>query len=370
MRLLTLFLSGDKSLTWWEAEGVFSREILVYRELLATGAFDRIQVFSYDAADRAFVARAAEREPLYQRLDVLAPDYGRARPDWPMRGVWQHRRAIGQSAIIKTNQVSGSAAATLAARLTGVPLVFRMGYRLSRRLALNGDAAKAKIAAAIEWAGARTAKAVVVTSTNVANDFRADPAVSDKVRLLPTYVDTTVFRPAAPPVDDGSVIAVGRFTEQKNLGALVEACALTGQRLTLVGKGPQEGALRALAERTGAAVEFAGTLDNVALADILREHTVFALPSLHEGLPKALIEAMASGLACVGTATGGVTDLIQDGVTGALCRGFSSEDVAEGLRRVAAGPAPLRRAARARIEADFSLPAYVAAARAIYEEIG
>lgn len=370
MRVLTLFLTGGKSLRFWRDEGTFSREILVYRRLIETCAFDRVQLFSYDAADRALVAELAREDALYERFDVLAPASGRGGAGWGVSGVLRHRAAIGRSAAIKTNQVRGALPAILAARLTGVPLVFRMGYRLSRRLELNGQRAKAAAARALERAGARIAARIVVTSENVAADFRSDPAVAAKVRLLPTYVDTSVFAPAGGTDRHAPAIAVGRFTPQKNLAALLRGCALAGAGLTLVGKGPGEVELRALAAELPLAVRFAGTVDNDALPALLASHGLFVLPSLHEGLPKVLIEAMAAGMTCVASDIPGVTDLIDDGVTGYLIRGFAPEDIAAAIRRAReAGDPAIGRAARARIEERFGLERYVAAEAAVYREI-
>ena len=65
MRVLTLFLSSGKSLLSWHKDGILSREILIYRDLLKSGTFDRIQIFSYDAADREFVAELAGKTDFY-----------------------------------------------------------------------------------------------------------------------------------------------------------------------------------------------------------------------------------------------------------------------------------------------------------------
>lgn len=369
MRILTLFLSGGKSLSFWQAEGIFSREILIYRELLKSGVFDRVQVFSYDGADRGLLRQLAKADPLYERFDVIAPK-GRTGMAWNLTGVLGNRAAIARSAALKTNQIVGSGAAILAARLTGVPLVLRMGYVLSRRLTLNGQAAKAAVARVLEAAGARTAARIIVTSENAADHFRAMPSAAGKVRLLPTYVDTSTFSPRASVEGEGAAIAVGRFTPQKNLPALLQGCAQAGVALTMVGKGEQEADLRAIAETLPTPVRFAGTVDNAALPALLAEHDLFVLPSLHEGLPKVLIEAMASGLTCVGSRIPGITDLIEDGVTGYLIDGFAPEDIAAAIARARTAADPdIGARARAKIEARFGLVGYVASETAVYREI-
>ena len=56
-------------------------------------------------------------------------------------------------------------------------------------------------------------------------------------------------------------------------------------------------------------------------------HSIFVLCSLREGMPKAMIEAMASGLICVGTRTDGVCELIEHGKTGYVAQGFDADAI-------------------------------------------
>jgi glycosyltransferase involved in cell wall biosynthesis len=67
-------------------------------------------------------------------------------------------------------------------------------------------------------------------------------------------------------------------------------------------------------------VSFTGSIPNTALPEKLHQATIFILPSLYEGHPKALIEAMACGLAVIGTDVEGIRDVIQHGETGWLCQ--------------------------------------------------
>lgn len=370
MRVLTLFLSAGKSLSWWQAEGLLSREILLYLEFLRRGTFERIQVFSYDAADRALVRSLAAKEPLYGRIDVIAPGAGRAGSGWGVKGVVANRAAIARSAFLKTNQISGAWAAILAQKLTGRPLVLRMGYVLSRRFALNGQRAKAAIARSVERIGTASAARVIVTSQEAEAHFAAQGVPPAKLRLLPTYVDTGIFAAKTDYDFDRPAIAVGRMRPQKNLMELMRACSAAGIGLTLVGKGEQEAELHKLAGSLGLPVDFVRSIDNAALAGLMRDHTLFLLPSLHEGLPKVLIEAMATGMICIATRIPGVTDLIDDGVSGYLIDGFDAAAIAAAIERARTERNPeVGAAARRKIEARFGLDVYADAEAAIYAEV-
>ncbi len=370
MRRLILFLSAGKSLDWWEREGVFSREILVYRELLQSGIFDRIAIFTYDAADGALLARMQAADPCLSGLELLAPASGKGGKFWSLCGVWRHRRTIRAAQAIKTNQISGAEAAVFASWLTGTPLVLRMGYILSRRFALNGQVLKAAIARGVEYMGSRRARAIIVTSSDAARHFSRNAAIASKVALLPSYVDVDTFTAKQSYDFNAPAVAVSRMRPQKNLAELLKGCALAGIDLVLVGKGQQEADLRALADTLPNNTEFAGTMDNVALASLLNRHTLFLLPSLHEGLPKALIEAMATGMICIASNIPGTTDLIDDGVTGYLIDGFSAKNIAAAIGRARAeADSAVGARARAKIEAQFGLVRYTAAEAAIYQSL-
>jgi glycosyltransferase involved in cell wall biosynthesis len=118
----------------------------------------------------------------------------------------------------------------------------------------------------------------------------------------------------------------------KNIDNIIVACSRLKVPLHLYyGGGNLEGHLRKLAAEIGAVVEFKGSVPNEELLRIHHNHSIFVLCSLREGMPKAMIEAMASGLICVGTRTDGVSELIENGKTGYLAGGFDADAIEAAL---------------------------------------
>lgn len=118
---------------------------------------------------------------------------------------------------------------------------------------------------------------------------------------------------------------VGRQSPEKNLPALIDAVARLGPSaadtvLLLCGEGDEQmrPTLRARGDDAGLGdrLLLPGRLDDVA--GVLASLDVFALPSLTEGMPLSLMEAMAAGVAVVATAVGGVPELVRDGENGLL----------------------------------------------------
>ena len=116
-----------------------------------------------------------------------------------------------------------------------------------------------------------------------------------------------------------SICFVGRLSEQKNLFSLVEATVGTQCTLTIIGSGNQKEDLEKYAKEKGIKAEFIGNIPNNELPKILNQYEIFLLPSLYEGMPKALLEAMACGLPCIGTYVEGIREIIKHKENGYLC---------------------------------------------------
>lgn len=184
----------------------------------------------------------------------------------------------------------------------------------------------------------------------------------------------------APP---GTVLigTVGRLDAVKDQAGLIAAfchlCeALPAERerlrLVLVGEGPQRAALEAQIAATGlsAQIRLLGNRNDVAA--LLAEFDVFVLSSIAEGMPGAVLEAMAAGLPVVATAVGGVGEVVVTDVTGTLVPASDSEALAGALASHVFDAGLRRRygtAGRERVMANFSLQTMLSAYTALYDEL-
>ncbi len=143
----------------------------------------------------------------------------------------------------------------------------------------------------------------------------------------------------APPGPGNRLLYVGRISPEKGLRFLLEALARTGRgdlRLDLVGW-PSGGEDRAIAEAAyrlglGSQVRSLGFLPlGPSLLEAYRTHDLLVLPSLSEGTPRVVGEAMAHGLAVVASDCGGVSDLVEDGRTGLLVPPGDAEALANAI---------------------------------------
>ncbi|MGQ0535745.1 MAG: glycosyltransferase family 4 protein [Methanobacteriota archaeon] len=363
---LALFFTRGLSLAVWAATGMLEREIALYRALRPHVASVLFATYGRDDDRHAPILpglRVLQNEgrlPVSLHAALLPWRFGR------LGGRW----------IVKSNQLPGSTVALRAARRAQAPFVARCGYPHYEFVVHQFGAAswRARRALREERTVFRAADHVLVTSEAARKAAVARHGLSEEaVTVVPNYVETDVFVPKREPDDGGRtrVLAVGRLDRQKNLPALFEAMQPLDVHLDLVGTGPLEGPLRELAARAGLRVTFHGNLPHGDLPRLMNRATLFVLPSVYEGHPKALLEAMACGLAVVGTDVHGTREVLEDGKNGLVC-GTDVPSLRAAIELALGDPGLRRdigRAARDHVVATMSLSAVVPRELAVYREL-
>jgi len=174
------------------------------------------------------------------------------------------------------------------------------------------------------------------------------------------------------PADGPLLVAVGNLYPVKDHATLVRAAAeLAGARVAIAGRGEEEEPLRKLANEVGlgARLHLLGLRDDVDR--VLAAGDVFVQPSRSEGLPLAVLEAMAAGCPVVASGVGGMPEAIVDGETGHLVPPSDPPALARALGRVlesADGGFGLGLAGWERVRAEFSVERMTERYRARYAD--
>ena len=189
---------------------------------------------------------------------------------------------------------------------------------------------------------------------------------------------------AGSPFTDPALFVVGtvgRMQTVKNQTLLARAFvralalqpALRGRlRLAMVGGGPLREACQTLLAEAGVADLAWLPGERADVPDVMRGLDCFVLPSLAEGISNTILEAMSTGLPVLATDVGGNRELVESGRTGRLLASGDVDGLAQAMVELAADPAhaaALGLAGRARVEAQFSLPAMVAAYQDLYDQL-
>lgn len=188
-----------------------------------------------------------------------------------------------------------------------------------------------------------------------------------KLEVVHCGIDVDGWPRRVPDAHDGPlrVLTVGRLHPQKSHQVLVDAVHLLRERgvdvaVTLVGDGPTRRQLeqRIAARGLGDRITLTGAVGQSEVADCFREHDVFCLASVSEGLPVVLMEAMAAGLAVVTTRITGVPELVTDGTSGLLVPPARADALADALEALAQDGQlrdRLAREGRAAVRAGFDI---------------
>jgi glycosyltransferase involved in cell wall biosynthesis len=176
--------------------------------------------------------------------------------------------------------------------------------------------------------------------------------------------------------DETLLLAMGRLDEQKSHGVLIDAVAglkdSRRPRCAIIGDGPLRDRLRARISRLGLerVVQLPG--ERADVRSWLCASDIFVLPSLWEGLPNALLEAMALGLPVAASRVDGVSEAVTDGQDGLLVAPGDAGALSGALARLMDDPELRRRlgqAARARMAESFTLPAMLSGYETAYQSV-
>ena len=200
------------------------------------------------------------------------------------------------------------------------------------------------------------ADAVMPVSEALREGIRAI-GTNTEFHVVPNVVDTSRFHPDGAVTPSGRLIGVGNLYEAKGWDDLLDAVALLRERgrtlhLDVYGDGGLRAKLEAQVSRLGIAdlVTLHGWCPKDEVAERLRESDVFVITSRYDSNPCAVIEALASGVPVVGTAVGGIPEMVTEGM-GVLAETGSAESIANAIE-AALGRAPWDRDAIASAAKD------------------
>ena len=196
----------------------------------------------------------------------------------------------------------------------------------------------------------RVAAGIIAPSRFLAGELAAIGCPCEKLHVSPCGIDPRQFRPSKGL--PGHILAVGRLVEKKAPHLTIEAFGRIAKRfpearLDMIGDGP-------LWERCDALVSGLGLQDRIHLhgvqdsdvvvtmmqrASLFVQHSVTAEDGDTEGMPVAILEAMASALPVVSTLHSGIPEAVEQGITGVLVREQDVDGMAEAMAELLADPA-------------------------------
>ncbi len=289
-----------------------------------------------------------------------------------------------QPDIVHTHTSKAGVLGRLAAWITAVPKIVHTphGHVFYGHFGSIRSWIFLQIERALAWI---TDELIALTPVERTEHLERGIGVSDRFAVIPSGIDIDRFKRARIggkvmpewfdcPSDATVIGSVGWLTDIKGHRFLVDAVARLKQEhphlhLVILGSGDQHDALLRQASQAGItqALHLVGHREDVDCA--LAGMNCFVLPSLNEGMGRALIEAMAAGLPVIASRTGGIPALIEDEKNGLLVPPGDSLALAVALRRILSDPAwasTLGQQAMLSIGTDYGVPAMIRAVELIY----
>ena len=186
----------------------------------------------------------------------------------------------------------------------------------------------------------RNADRIIVQSARIRDDLLRElmnhgpdgltEVVKQKLGVIPNGVSSHPARVA----NGDSVLYVGRLVKGKGVEYLISAMKSSpDEKLVIVGDGPERRNLELLAKNM-TNVNFVGEVPPERVSDYLQRARTFVLPSVSEGSPNVVLEAMAHGVPVIATAVGGIPDLISHGETGFLTQAGNFGEIAHYIKKL------------------------------------
>ncbi|MCH9652925.1 MAG: glycosyltransferase [Planctomycetes bacterium] len=302
-----------------------------------------------------------------------------AKLSWDVRIIWRLARKLKSQkpVLLQTFLFHANLAGRFAARLAGIKHTVS-GIRVSEKRK-NGHLLLDRLTN-------RLVELNICVSQSVSDFSVQHGKLSEsKVTVIPNGVDYDLFDSAEAmdlslwgiPADAKVVLFVGRLDPQKAPGNLLTAFDQFAEQntefhLLFVGDGPlrveleQDVSQLACAKR----IHFAGWQSQIP--QLMKASSCLVLPSLWEGMPNVVLEAMAAGLPVISTAVDGVSELIQDGEQGTLVASGSSKEILEALLDLSSRPAVFQKMAenaQNTVKKEFTWDSIAQKYEQIYEKL-
>ncbi len=339
---LGILLSLGDSFSSLGKTGQSSKFLQFYIKQFAQN-FEEIYIFSYENENVKGLPKNVHLIPNKYMLNRFV--YGFVMP-------FQNFLVIRECDVFRAYHLSGTIPAIVIKILWDKPFIFNWAYDYFRFAIIERKYLQAFLFKLLGPIATFFATKIFTANKKIFSKFNKSKRI-----YLPNGVDVDFFKPTSTSKKTSLpvVLSVGRLESQKNFLNLVRAMQNVKAKLLIVGKGSLRSELIKEAKRLKINFEIIERVDNKFMPKIYQSSTLFVLPSLLEGHPKAMLEAMACGRACLGSDVEGIAEILnnQDILTGT-----ESNEIGEKIKYLLSSRVNLKRIGsklRKRVVKDYNL---------------
>ena len=351
MKNILIFTYGN-SLRYWNEQGIISREIAIYNNLVKKKVhYSFLTIGSKDDFKFSDMIPNIKIIPANEYFNLKIPMLLQIKNVLKILFIPIKLRNVFRDVdLIKTNQMQGALIPVIVKLLFNKKYILRGGNEMlnsyiSFHLNKTGLIDYLKYIYGYirrylyEFFSYKLADGIILTNKEhiefIISKFNLKKKfLKGRIKHFYNYIDTELFNPQNLPKKDRSLVFIGRLEKIKNIDSLLEAMKkLDGFKLDIVGGGNLKQKYLNYAKENRIDVTFLGKIKNEEIPFLLNKYQIFILPSIVEGNPKALLEAMSCGIACIGTDIPGINSIINHRENGYLCD-KDPNSIAEAVKEV------------------------------------
>ncbi len=268
--------------------------------------FDKVYVFSYENEELHF----------FNNIIVLPNKYKLHRYFYSILLPLFYIKEIKSCDVFRGLQITGAIPAILTKMLFKKRVVTNYGYNYTKVARTEGKFLQWLLYYFSEKKLINFSDVIITTSKHIYKNL----SYFDKKVLIPNGVDMIRFKPFKIK-KIYTVIFVGRLEKQKNIFTLINALSFLNKKyrkLLLIGNGSLKNDIEIYTREKEVDCTLMAKINHDALPNYYNQARIFILPSLAEGNPKSLLEAMSCGLPCIGNNVEGISEVIKNKKNGLL----------------------------------------------------
>lgn len=354
---LGIFLSLGDSLTNMERSGQRSRFTELFLKPYSK-SFEKVYLFTY--------ANESANE-LPSNVILISNRKNRHRFLYSLLLPFIHSKVLKECDVIRVFHIFGTPPAILTKVFMGKRYIYNFAYNYFKFTKIEGKIPQLLLLYFIYPFANVTSSKIILANRSLRRFVPRQKSV-----FIPNGVDINLFRPTNKPNNKTTkILSIGRLEKQKNYFNLIKALERLDVELTLVGNGSLQDRLINLAKDKNVKLKIIDKTDNKTLPKIYNDHDIFLLPSLAEGSPKVLLEAMACGLAVVASDIPENKDIVNE-ENGLICK-TEVDSINRSVQQLVMDKdsrAKLGKQARLTIEKDYDISKLVAEEISLLKEVG
>jgi glycosyltransferase involved in cell wall biosynthesis len=322
-----LYLTYGSSLKKWHEFGILERELSLYYRL---EKYYNITIISYgDKNEYKFINDKSKIKIISNITNTNLILYSLYLPI-------KYKNIFKKSSFYKTNQLWGAHVAIWVKLFINKPLILRQGFDFFKQTTKNQtNFIKILLYKIYEFISFRFCNLSIISTNKIKNDLiKRYKFIKNKIFVVPNYViikkyEIIKFKEKL----SYNFIFAGRLENEKNLYNLIRAFkVLKNHNLSIIGNGSLEKDLKKIAKNIKN-ISFYDRQDQKILLNYINKSDFFILPSLIEGHPKILLEAMSTGTIVISSCYDGINEVIQNKKNGFIC-GFTSNSIISTINQI------------------------------------